>query len=269
MIQYISKVEILKIDENGKENWETIEHVFEDKNMIIARNKAIEDLKCLIALFGDLSYVEIRPYHVFAAVGNEYTYSNMFIPELTFISEDGWQTSLYGDNDTVIEGLEDEGIYYYQDSSPHKMTKVIGASGFAIDVLESNLNFLLNNNLEKFKIKKFKTTEEEAIYLGCSKVHEKFKHSIRAIESKLNELPSSNYSGYSRIYDNGAIYGIVKEKITKDIDIVYKSNEGVGNYYDLDYENDLEFETDGDHALFLCILLSAGGWLNERNNNQN
>lgn len=267
MTKYISSIDILKIDENGKENWDTIEHVFEDENMIIARNKAIEDLKCLITFFSDDSYEEIRPYHVFEAVGNEYRYSNMFIPELTFISQDGWETELYGDIDTVIEGLENEASYYFQDANSYKMTKIRGHAGFPINVLESDLNFLLNNNLEKYKTKEFKTTEEEAKYLGCSEEHDGFKHSIRAVGSKLNELSSSNYYGYSRIYENGAIYGIIIEEITENIDIVYKSYEGVGNYKDLDIvDDDLDFESDGHHAIFLCILASASGWLKERNN---
>ena len=116
-------------------------------------------------------------------------------------------------------------------------------------------------------MKEFKTIEEDAEDLGCSERFERFKSSIKAIKSKLNEIPRANYYGNARIYDNGAVYGIVKEEGSSQLDIVYKSNEGTGKYYDLSEVKEVsDFETDKHHALFLCILVSAGGWMNQNEN---
>lgn len=120
------------------------------------------------------------------------------------------------------------------------------------------------------KTKKIKTIEEEAEYLGVSEKFERFILGIKAIKSELKEKSNNKYYGFARIYDNGAVYGIVKEKDTEQFDIVYKSNDGNNKYYDLTEVNLVnDFETDQDHALFLCILVSAGGWLDKRYNKLN
>ena len=112
-------------------------------------------------------------------------------------------------------------------------------------------------------MKEFKTIEEEAEYLGYSERFERFNSSLKAIKSKLNETSRTDYFGYARIYDNGAVYGIIKEKDSSRLDIVYKSNEGTGKHYDLPEVNEVNnCKTDKDHAIFLCLVVSAGGWLN-------
>ena len=143
MIRYKVKVEILKIDEKGEQTWDVIREDFQDKDAFKARCKAIERLKSLLDFF----LVELSDEINFSSLEEgrkeELKNVNFIFPELLYIDNDGWPNEIYGRTLEVVDGLNQEVIYYRMNHSLKK-AKRINSLGDIVDVLEADIKFLLH-----------------------------------------------------------------------------------------------------------------------------
>lgn len=148
MEKYIVKVTVLNSNEKGEIETENIECVFEESTLIESRNKAIEKAKGFISLFENEMPDEQRFSSFDEAFVNEFRNFNAYSIKIVLIGGYGEEFQIYGDKELMIEALEIEANSYNENNDFQELTEVEDADGNIVNVLESNIEFFLNNQQE-------------------------------------------------------------------------------------------------------------------------
>lgn len=145
MEKYIVKLTVLNSNENGEIETKNIECVFEESTLIESRNKAIEKAKDFIFLFESEMPDEQRFSSFEEALMNEFRNFNAYSIKIVLDDGCGEEFQIYGEKELMIEALEVETEFYNENDDFQDLTEVQDANGNIVKVLESNIEFFLNN----------------------------------------------------------------------------------------------------------------------------
>ncbi|SNR32599.1 hypothetical protein SAMN06265371_101290 [Lutibacter agarilyticus] len=143
MKKYSVRVNILKSNATGTIKSEDFEYTFQEPSLIESRNNAISKVKELQELFnygmpegGKFSSpleAELKGFKDF----------NAYSIDLYFIVDEDYDYQIYGEEELTIEALEQEAYHYAQEGNV-EFTEIEDLEGEYVEVLESDLEFLLN-----------------------------------------------------------------------------------------------------------------------------
>lgn len=146
-VKYIVRVFILKFDENRNSNSESFEYTFEEPNLIDARNKAITKVKDLMSLFENEMPEESKFSSPLEAELKGFKNFNSYSLELVFqLDEEGCDYTIFGEEELTIEALEQEAYYYRDNVGNQQYDEIEDEDGDYVEILESNMDFFLNQN---------------------------------------------------------------------------------------------------------------------------
>jgi len=141
--KYIVRVNILKSDVNGEFSSENFEYVFNEPTMIKSRNLAIAKTKKIIYSFeNEMPDGEQFSCPLVAQLKGFKDFKAYSI-ELIFLPKEEFDYIIYGEEDLVIEALEQEAYYYRDGSDNHKFMEVENEDGEIVEILKSNHKFFL------------------------------------------------------------------------------------------------------------------------------
>ena len=143
MKKYIVRVNILKSDKKGTFNSENFEYTFQETFLMDARNKAISKVKELQELFNYGMPEGSEFSSPLEAELKGFKDFNAYSIDLSFIVDEDYDYQIYGEEELTIEALEQEANYYYEESNV-EFTEIEDLYGEYVEVLESDLEFLLN-----------------------------------------------------------------------------------------------------------------------------
>lgn len=150
MNKYVVDVLISKFDENSKSNGESIEYTFDSGNLIEDRKNAIKKAKELIISF-DKKLIDGKPFSSFEeAQCLGFKNFNCYSISIYLKNEDG-ESPIYGTgDDEQYDWLEYEANIFREEYPNMEFVQIENPAGDLIDVIETDLYFLLYSSLIDF-----------------------------------------------------------------------------------------------------------------------
>jgi hypothetical protein len=140
--KYIIRVNIFESGINGIRNSRNYEYIFEEPNLIESRNKAIEQVKELTSFMTSGTKDKFSTLNDVQLDGTDFFHA--FQIDLVFITNDGDEYQIFGEEEFMIYSLMQEADYYKEIDDSVLFRKLYNTIGDEIEVLESNIYFFIN-----------------------------------------------------------------------------------------------------------------------------
>jgi hypothetical protein len=142
MVKYIVRVNIFESEINGVRNSTNYEYVYEEPTLLESRNKAVEQVKELTSFITSGTKDKFLTLADVQMNGTNFFHS--FQIDLVFITNDGDEYQIFGEEEFMIYSLIQEADYYKGIDDSVLFRKLYNTMGDEIEVLESNIDFFIN-----------------------------------------------------------------------------------------------------------------------------
>lgn len=141
--KYIVRVNIFESEINGVRNSRNHEYIFEESNLIESRNKAIEQVKELTSFMTSGTKDKFTPLSEAQMDGVDFFHA--FQIDLIFLTDDGHEYQIFGEESLMIEALEEEAEYYFINEINEQLFAIQKSIDEGAVILKSNYKFFIGN----------------------------------------------------------------------------------------------------------------------------